>query len=144
MILIFLKIRIGFIDISKDSNWLLCITNKDKSLKIFDIISTNLIEWVQFDKTPLAMNLSPNSLYIAMSFEEEKGIYLYINRTLFVDLEDIENVEEPVHCTLAAFKAKMLKQRDEHELNDINDNIKDNMIIMKEKNLWKYLKKIMN
>ena len=61
-----------------------------------------------------------------MSFEEEKGIYLYINRTLFVDLEDIENVEEPVHCTLAAFKAKMLKQRDEHELNDINDNIKDN------------------
>ena len=113
---------INDIDISKDSNWLLCITNKDKSLKIFDIISTNLIEWVQFDKTPLAMNLSPNSLYIAMSFEEEKGIYLYINRTLFVDLEDIENVEEPVHCTLAAFKAKMLKQRDEHELNDIDEN----------------------
>ena len=117
---------INDIDISKDSNWLLCITNKDKSLKIYDIISTNLIEWVQFDKTPLAMNLSPNSLYIAMSFEEEKGIYLYINRTLFVDLEDIENVVEPVHCTLAAFKAKMLKQRDEHELNDINYNIKDN------------------
>ena len=113
---------INDIDISKDSNWLLCITNKDKSLKIFDIISTNLIEWVQFDKTPLAMNLSPNSLYIAMSFEEEKGIYLYINRTLFVDLEDIENVEEPVHCTLAAFKAKMLKQRDEHELNDVNED----------------------
>ena len=113
---------INDIDISKDSNWLLCITNKDKSLKIFDIISTNLIEWVQFDKTPLSMNLSPNSLYIAMSFEEEKGIYLYINRTLFVDLEDIENVEEPVHCTLAAFKAKMLKQRDEHELNDVNED----------------------
>ena len=113
---------INDIDISKDSNWLLCITNKDKSLKIFDIISTNLIEWVQFDKTPLAMNLSPNSLYIAMSFEVEKGIYLYINRTLFVDLEDIENVEEPVHCTLAAFKAKMLKQRDEHELNDVNED----------------------
>ena len=113
---------INDIDISKDSNWLLCITNKDKSLKIFDIISTNLIEWVQFDKTPLSMNLSPNSLYIAMSFEVEKGIYLYINRTLFVDLEDIENVEEPVHCTLAAFKAKMLKQRDEHELNDVNED----------------------
>ena len=113
---------INDIDISKDSNWLLCITNKDKSLKIFDIISTNLIEWVQFDKTPLAMNLSPNSLYIAMSFEVEKGIYLYINRTLFVDLEDIENVEEPVHCTLAAFKAKMIKQRDEHELNDVNED----------------------
>ena len=113
---------INDIDISKDSNWLLCITNKDKSLKIFDIISTNLIEWVQFDKTPLSMNLSPNSLYIAMSFEVEKGIYLYINRTLFVDLEDIENVEEPVHCTLAAFKAKMIKQRDEHELNDVNED----------------------
>ena len=109
------------IGISKDSNWLLCITSKDKSLRIYDIISTNLIEWVQFDKIPLAMNLSPNSLYIAMSFEEEKGIYLYINRTLFVDLEDIESIEQPVHCTLAAFKAKMIKQRDDYDLNDTND-----------------------
>ena len=34
------------IGISKDSNWLLCITSEDKSLRIYDIISTNLIEWV--------------------------------------------------------------------------------------------------
>ena len=65
------------IGMSKDSNWLLCITSKDKSLRIFDIISTNLIEWVTFDKIPLSMNLSPNSLYVAMSFQEEKGIYLH-------------------------------------------------------------------
>ena len=116
------------IGISKDSNWLLCITSEDKSLRIYDIISTNLIEWVQFDKIPLAMNLSPNSLYIAMSFEEEKGIYLYINRTLFVDLEDIESIEQPVHCTLAAFKAKMIKQRNDYDLNDINDINNNNEI----------------
>ena len=114
--------------ISRDANWLLCITSKDKSLRIFDIISTNLIEWVTFDKIPLSMNLSPNSLYIAMSFEEEKGIYLYINRTLFVDLEDIETIIEPVHCSLATFKAKMIKQREEYDdnnkenNNDYNDN----------------------
>ena len=106
------------IGISKDSNWLLCITSKDKSLRIFDIISTNLIEWVSFDKTPLSMNLSPNSLYVAMSFKEEKGIYLYINRTLFVDLEDIETINEPVHCSLATFKAKMIKQREEYDENE--------------------------
>jgi hypothetical protein len=88
-----------------------------------------LIEWVEFDKMPLSMNLSPNSLYIAMSFQEEKGIYLYINRSLFVDLEDIETIEEPVHCTLAAFKAKMIKQRDEYDTNDISN---DNEIIDKE------------
>jgi len=116
------------IGISKDSNWLLSITSEDKSLRIYDIISTNLIEWVQFDKIPLAMNLSPNSLYIAMSFEEEKGIYLYINRTLFVDLEDIESIEQPVHCTLAAFKAKMIKQRDDYDLNDTNDINNNNEI----------------
>ena len=106
------------IGISKDSNWLLCITSKDKSLRIFDMISTNLIEWVSFDKTPLSMNLSPNSLYVAMSFKEEKGIYLYINRTLFVDLEDIETINEPVHCSLATFKAKMIKQREEYDENE--------------------------
>ena len=117
------------IGISKDSNWLLCITSEDKNLRIYDIISTNLIEWVEFDKVPLSMNLSPNSLYIAMSFEEEKGIYLYINRSLFVDLEDVENIDEPVHCSLAAFKAKMIKQREEYDINDINNEIteeKDN------------------
>ena len=114
---------INDINISKDSNWLLCITSKDKSLRIFDIISTNLIEWVTFDKIPLSMNLSPNSLYIAMSFQEEKGIYLYINRTLFLDLEDIETINEPVHCSLATFKAKMIKQREEYdENNKINEN----------------------
>ena len=112
---------INDIGISKDSNWLLCIS-KDKSLRIFDIISANLIEWVEFDKIPLSMNLSPNSLYIAMSFEEEKGIYLYINRTLFLDLEDIETVEEPVHCTLASFKAKMIKQREEYDISELNNN----------------------
>ena len=120
---------ISDIGISKDSNWLLCATSKDKSLRIYDIISTNLIEWVAFDKTPLSMNLSPNSLYVAMSFKEEKGIYLYINRTLFVDLEDIENINEPVHCSLATFKAKMIKQREEYEENnnevDNNENIYD-------------------
>ena len=105
----------------------MCITSNDKSLRIYDIISTNLIEWVKFDKIPLSMNLSPNSLYIALSFLEEKGIYLYINRTLFVDLEDIGTVTEPVQCTLATFKAKMIKQRDEYNINEDNndDNIEE-------------------
>ena len=124
---------INDIGISKDSNWLLCITSKDKSLRIYDIISTNLIEWVMFDKIPISMDLSPNSLYIAMSFQEEKGIYLYINRTLFVDLEDIEIINEPVHCSLATFKAKMLKEREEHEVNGNEDDINDNDIKEREK-----------
>ena len=111
--------------ISKDSNWLLCITS-NKSLKIYDIISTNLIEWVIFDKIPLSLNLSPNSLYIALSFEQEKGIYLYINRTLFLDLENIETVVEPIQCTLASFKAKIIKNREEHEENNNNNNDNDN------------------
>ena len=117
---------INDIGISKDSNWLLCITSKDKSLRIFDIISTNLIEWVKFDKIPLSMNLSPNSLYIAMSFQGEKGVYLYINRTLFVDLEDIEEINEPIHCSLATFKAKMIKQREEYEENNKTNEINGN------------------
>ena len=132
---------INDIGISKDSNWLLCITSKDKSLRIFDIISTNLIEWVTFDKIPLSMNLSPNSLYVAMSFQEEKGIYLYINRTLFVDLEDIESITEPVHCSLATFKAKMMKQREEYddnnldnENNDYDDKEREKLIDIPEEN----------
>ena len=56
-----------------------------------------------------------------MSFQEEKGIYLYINRTLFVDLEDIEIIKEPIHCSLATFKAKTIKQREEYDDNKENN-----------------------
>ena len=106
--------QISDFGISRNANWLICATSGDKSLRIFDVISTNLIEWVMFEKIPLSISLSPNCLYLAMSFKDEKGVFLYINRTMFVDLEDVEMINEPVHCSLTTFKAKTLKQRDDY------------------------------
>ena len=125
--------------ISSNAQWLLTVS--DMYLKIHDILSTNLIEWVSFEKVPLSISISPNNQYIALSFNETKGIYLYINRTLFMDYEDIEEITHPIHCELSTFKVKKIKQRKDFDCSnqetveikaDINDKM--NVIEIPEEN----------
>ena len=126
--------------ISSNAQWLLSVS--DMYLKIHDILSTNLIEWVSFEKTPLSISISPNNQYIALSFNESKGIYLYINRTLFMDYEDIEEITHPIHCELSTFKVKKIKQRKDFdcsnqetiEIKGDNTNDKVNVIEIPEEN----------
>ena len=103
---------------SNDAKWLLVITKNDKSLKIFDILSSNLIEWVDFEKIPLSVSISNDNQYISLSFENDNGIYLYINKTLFVDYEDITNIKKPIHCSLSVFKVKLIKNRKDFDFNN--------------------------
>ena len=141
---------------SNDAKWLLVITMNDKSLKIYDILSSNLIEWVDFDKIPLSVSISNDNQYISISFENDNGIYIYINKTLFVDYEDITNITKPIHCALTVFKVKLIKNRknfdftnqemieikgDEEEKKEIpNENL--NLISFSNENNLKY--KIIN
>lgn len=99
---------------SKDATWL--IVAYSNTVKIFNVISGNLIEWVQFDKTVSSVTISPNSQYIALSFDNDKGIYLYVNRTMFIDIDDVEKVDNPIYCEIAVFDAKRIKSRKEFAL----------------------------
>lgn len=105
------KDTISDITISRNAKWIL--TACKKGVKIFDILSGNIIEWVEFDKTPLSVSISPNNQYIAVSFNEDKGIYLYVNRTMFVDYDDVVSVTSPIHIDISLYKIKRRKTRSE-------------------------------
>jgi U3 small nucleolar RNA-associated protein 21 len=87
--------KINDVTFTRDGKWLI-VASEDKSLKIYDILSGNLIEWVSFKHIPASISISPNNQYIAISFVGLNGIYLWINRTLFVDLVDLEDVRTPI------------------------------------------------
>ena len=102
---------INDITISKNAKWILAVCNK--GVKIYDILSGNIIEWVEFDKTPLSVSISPNNQYIAVSFNDDKGIYLYVNRTMFVDYDDVVSVTSPIHIDISLYRIKKKKTRSE-------------------------------
>lgn len=87
--------KINDLTFSRDGKWLISVSD-DKSLKIYDILSGNLVEWVSFRHTPLSVAISPNNQYISISFVNMNGVYLWINRSLFVDFVDIEEVKAPI------------------------------------------------
>ena len=110
---------------SKDANWLIILTNSDKSLRIFDILSTNIIEYVTFEKIPISVDISLDNQYIALSFKDLKGIYLYINRLLFVDYDDVVNVDKPIKMNIMNFNINEIKTRKDYYYYNNNDNIEN-------------------
>lgn len=121
--------KINDITFSKDGKWLIAVSD-DKSLKIFDILSGNLIEWVIFKHIPVSVTISPNNQYIAISFVELNGVYLWINRSLFVDFVDFDDVKEPIQFNLPFYshvrKIKTRKEISEEEKDKTNNKEKSN------------------
>lgn len=105
--------KINDLSFSKDGKWLISVS-EDKSLKVFDILSGNLIEWVQFKHIPVSVAISPNNQYIAISFVGLNGVYLWINRSLFVDFVDLEDVHDPIQFDLPFYShLRKIKTRKE-------------------------------
>jgi U3 small nucleolar RNA-associated protein 21 len=124
--------KINDICFSKDGKWLLSVTD-DRCLRIYDIISGNLIEWVQFKETPVSVTISPSNQYIAISYEDKKGIYIWLNRSLYLDFVDVAEVKEPISIILPSNnQIRTIKTRkdlvEEENLNkEETKAIKDNL-----------------
>ena len=65
-----------------DSKWLLC-TSLDKSLKVFDILTGSLIDWIQFQNAPLSIDFSLSGEFLATSHVGSKAVYLWSNKSFF-------------------------------------------------------------
>lgn len=65
-----------------DSKWLLC-SSLDKSLKVFDILTGSLIDWIQFQSAPLSIDFSLSGEFLATSHVGSKAVYLWSNRAFF-------------------------------------------------------------
>jgi U3 small nucleolar RNA-associated protein 21 len=103
--------KINDLAFSKDGKWLLYV-NDDRSLRIYDITSGNMIEWVQFKEMPISVTISPSNQYIALSYEDKKGIYIWLNRSLYLDFVDVAEVKEPISiCLPSSNQIRTIKSR---------------------------------
>ncbi len=59
-----------------DSKWLMC-SSLDKSLKVFDILTGSLIDWIQFEQTTLSMDFYLSGEFLATSHVESQAEYLW-------------------------------------------------------------------
>jgi len=52
----------------------------DKSIKVFDILTGSLIDWIQFKQAPLSIDFSLSGEFLATSHVGSKAIFLWSNR----------------------------------------------------------------
>ena len=65
-----------------DSKWLIC-SSLDKSIKVFDILTGSLIDWIQFERAPLSIDFSLSGEFLATSHVGSKAVFLWSNKAFF-------------------------------------------------------------
>ena len=65
-----------------NSKWLLC-SSLDKSIRIYDILTGSLIDWIQFKKAPLSIDFAMSGEFLATSHVGSKAIFLWSNKAFF-------------------------------------------------------------
>ena len=65
-----------------DSKWLLSCS-MDRSIRVWDIITGSLVDWVKFKNAPLSIDFSPSGEFLATSHINSKAVFLWSNRAFF-------------------------------------------------------------
>lgn len=65
-----------------DSKWVIC-SSLDKCVRVWDILTGSLVDWIQFQKAPLSIDFSPSGEFLATSHVGSKAIFLWSNRAFF-------------------------------------------------------------
>ena len=76
---------VGIKTFSPDSKLLVCC-GIDGSIRIWDIISSTLINWVTVEKPVTSICFHPNNLFIATTHAMSSGIHIWVNRLLFQNI----------------------------------------------------------
>jgi len=72
----------------------------DKCIRIWDIITGSLIDWIRFKNAPLSIDFSPSGEFLATSHLNSKAVYLWSNRTFFSNIIVQKVPSEPVEIDL--------------------------------------------
>ena len=77
--------RITDVAVSPDGRWLLS-ASADCTLRVHDIPTARLLDWVRFDKAVTGVSVGPSGDFIATSHADSVGIFLWANRTHFANI----------------------------------------------------------
>ena len=65
-----------------DARWLLSCS-MDSCIRVWDIVTGALVDWVKFRNAPLSLDFSPSGEFLATSHLDSKAVYLWSNRAFF-------------------------------------------------------------
>lgn len=78
-----------------DSKWVIC-SSLDKCIRVWDLLTGQLVDWIQFKNAPLSLDFSPSGEFLATSHIESKAVYLWSCRSYF---QSIIIQKSPKHPT---------------------------------------------
>lgn len=70
---------------SFDARWLIVATS-DCSIRVWDVSLIKLIDWFLMPSPCKSLSMSPIGDYLAMALENDVGIFLYFNLTLYLPI----------------------------------------------------------
>merc|ERR1712029_1142515 len=82
---------------SQDARWLIT-TSLDKTLKVWDVPSGTLIDVVTFATPVTSVTMSPTSYFLATTHQDDLGIYLWSNMSLYghLNLKPLTTEDKPI------------------------------------------------
>ena len=65
-----------------ESKWLLNCS-MDGCIRVWDIVTGALVDWIKFKHAPLSLDFSPSGEFIATAHVNQKAVYLWSNKAFF-------------------------------------------------------------
>jgi len=59
------------------------VSSSDKTMKVFDLLSGTLIDWVKFENAVKCFDYSPNGQHLATSHVGVKGIFIWTLKSFY-------------------------------------------------------------
>lgn len=109
-----------------DSKWLLC-SSLDKSLKIFDILTGSLIDWITFKQAPLSIDFSLSGEYLATCHVGSKAIFLWSNKSFYTDtvIQKVPSAPVRIDLPTLAESENIKHSHQDFYLNDELEKLKE-------------------
>ena len=116
-------VKINCICFSSDSK--LIIASSDCMMRVFDMLTGSLIDWIKFKQEVKSMDFSPTGEFLATTHFEQKGICLWTSKTFYgnTDLSQIKHLKAPIQLRFPLIASDYIKKRhaDFYGQNEIQD-----------------------
>jgi U3 small nucleolar RNA-associated protein 21 len=77
----------------------------DKSIRVWDIVTGQLIDWVKFKDVPLSIDFAPSGEFLATSHLNSKAVYLWSNKAFFHQLVLEKVPSKPIEIDLPSLSS---------------------------------------
>lgn len=109
--------KITDLSFSHDGKWILC-SSLDSSIRVWDLLTGQLIDWISFKNAPISIDLSPSGEFMATSHLGQKGVFLWSSKSFFQGVMIEKVPKEP-------YEIEMPELNDDQNVNSVKQSHKD-------------------